>query len=360
MTRIYLKSSTLALLLLLGTCDLFAQNAPKYSNEFLAIGVGARALGMTNSVVASTQDVTAGYWNPAGLTAQEDNLQLSFMHSNYFGGVGNYDYLGISTKLKNNGTLGFSMVRLGIDGIPNTLNLINNGQIDYNQVTEFSAVDYAFLVSYARETSIDGLSLGGNAKIIRRTAGEFSSAWGFGMDIGARYETEGDWMFGLTVRDVTTTFNSWTYSFTEDEQRILEETGNLVPETGLEITLPKFLFGVAKKFSFGEDFSLLAETNLVMNTDGRRNTLVQTDLVSIDPQIGIEANYKQIIYLRTGMNNLQQELSLENQQEWTFMPSIGLGLSLKQITIDYALSNVGNQSAAELSHVFSIRAAINP
>jgi len=252
------------------------------------------------------------------------------------------------------------MVRLGIDGIPNTLNLISNGQIIYENVTEFSSVDYAFLVSYAKEALTDGLSFGGNAKIIRRKAGEFTSAWGFGIDVGARYQTDNDWIFGVTARDITTTFNSWNYSFTEEEQRILENTGNDVPENSLELTLPKFLFGAAKKFNFGSDFSLLTEANLVMNTDGKRNVVVRTDFVSLDPQLGIEGSYRDIIYLRTGVNNIQQELNLENRKEWTFMPSLGLGLKLNQITIDYALSNVGNTSAADLSHVFSIRAAVNP
>jgi hypothetical protein len=35
----------------------------KYSNEFMNIGVDAAALGMANTVVASTGDVNAGYWN---------------------------------------------------------------------------------------------------------------------------------------------------------------------------------------------------------------------------------------------------------------------------------------------------------
>ena len=56
----------------------------KYSNEFLKIGVGARALGMANSFTASADDVTSGYWNPAGLTRMEDDLQFSVMHSEYF------------------------------------------------------------------------------------------------------------------------------------------------------------------------------------------------------------------------------------------------------------------------------------
>ena len=50
------------------------------------IGVDAAALGMSNTVVASTNDVNSGYWNPAGLIRMEDH-QVSFMHANYFANI---------------------------------------------------------------------------------------------------------------------------------------------------------------------------------------------------------------------------------------------------------------------------------
>ena len=60
----------------------------KYSNEFLNIGAGARGLGMGSAQVASVQDGTAGYWNPAGLVNVQDNIQVNLMHSEYFDGIG--------------------------------------------------------------------------------------------------------------------------------------------------------------------------------------------------------------------------------------------------------------------------------
>ncbi|MGB1038044.1 MAG: hypothetical protein ACPGYY_05300, partial [Bacteroidia bacterium] len=197
----------LIVLVLFFFSEVNGQSTPKYSNEYLSIGVGARAFGMANSVIASSDDVTSGYWNPAGLTGQKDKIQLSFMHSNLYNSIANYDYLALSTKVKENAALSFSMVRLGIDGIPNTIDLYRNGQINYDRVTSFSAVDYGFYVSYAQKALRDGLSLGGSAKIIHRKGGEFATAWGFGIDASLKYETDNNWMFGFVGRDITTTFN---------------------------------------------------------------------------------------------------------------------------------------------------------
>ncbi len=349
-----------ALILCLTTTETLAQSTPKYSNEFLSIGVGARAFGMSNTVVASADDVTAGFWNPAGLVNQEDKLQISVMHSNYLNGLANYDYVALGTKIKDNAALSFAMVRFGVDGIPNTLDLIRNGQINYDRVKEFSAVDYGFFVSYAQKSSIDGLSFGGSAKVVHRRAGEFTTAWGFGIDASARYQTDNHWSFAVIGRDITTTFNAWQFNFTEAEEAVFRSTNNEVPINSLELTLPKVILGAAKKIDFTQDFSLLTEINVDLNTDGRRNTLLKTDIISGDPHMGIEASYKDIIYLRGGVGNFQQEKDLNYEQQWTFMPNIGLGLKLNNLMIDYALSDIGDQSTANYSHVFSIRAAVNP
>ena len=374
MNRVPTKTYFLTGLFLLSGLSVFAQSARKYSNDYLTIGVGARAFGMSNSVIASTDDVTSGYWNPAGLTQQEDKLQLSFMHSNYQGGIANYDYIGLSTKVKENAALSFSMVRLGVDNIPNTLDLIRNGQINYDRVTSFSAVDYGFYVSYAQLALKEGLSIGGSAKIVHRKGGDFATAWGFGIDLGARYETKNNWSFAAMGRDITTTFNAWKYTFTDAEIDVLQSTGNEVPINSLELTLPTLILGAAKIIDIKKDFSLLTEVNVDFTTDGRRNTLLKSNIFSGSPHMGIEAGYKNIIYLRGGIGNFQEvkndvvigEEIVDNEvrniygTNWTFMPNIGLGLNLKQITIDYALTDVSNQSAAQYSHVFSIRAAVNP
>ena len=122
--------------------------APKYSNEFLALGVGADAFSMGNAVVASTEGVNASYWNPAGLIHQSTKMEASLMHSEYFAGIAKYDYASYSYKLDEDHVLGFSFIRFGVDDIPNTTQLIdNNGVINYDNVQLFTAADYAFIGS---------------------------------------------------------------------------------------------------------------------------------------------------------------------------------------------------------------------
>lgn len=349
----------------LSVLSVSAQKTAKYSNEFLNLGAGARSFGMANSVVASVNDVTAGYWNPAGLTDIEGNMELSFMHAQYFAGIANYDYLGFATHIDENSTIGVSAVRFGVDGILNTFELIQDGQIDYDRVKEFSAVDYGIILSYARKKQLRKyrdvkFGYGINAKIIHRIVGPFAKGTGFGADAGIKLEMpKSGWRIGIMARDITSTFNSWTYTFTDEEEQILAATNNSIPVNSLEVTLPRILFGVAKLFTWDE-ISLNAEVNLDLTTDGKRNTLIKTGLASIDPHIGFEGAYElngkdNKLFLRTGINNIQKELNDDGDKKTTLQPSIGVGVQLGKISLDYSFTDVGDASSALYSNIFSLK-----
>ena len=158
-------------------------NTPKYSNEFLNIGVGARALGMSNAVITSTEDVMSGYWNPAGLTNIDQDLQIGLMHAEYFAGIAKYDFGSIAKNIDEKSAVSFSFTTgFGVDNIPNTTELIDaQGNINYDRISYFTAADMAFIMSYGRKLN-DQFSIGGSAKIINRKAGDFANAWGFGID----------------------------------------------------------------------------------------------------------------------------------------------------------------------------------
>ncbi len=336
----------------------------KYSNEFLNIGAGARGLAMGGAQVASVNDGTAGYWNPAGLVQIGNDPQINLMHASYFAGIGKYDYLSFAKRTADKKrALAVTALRFAVDDIMNTLFLVEpDGSLNYNNIQAFSSADYAFLFSYSQELktkSEEGIwRLGANAKVIHRSVGKFAKAWGFGADLGLQYESE-KWEWGITARDITTTFNAWSFRFTEQEKEVLYLTNNEIPVRSSELTAPRLVLGVARRFYFGKKSSLLAELNTDLTFDGKRNTILRTDLFSIDPRLGMELSLKDQFFLRAGVNNFQQALAdgdtLNQKRVWIFQPGAGVGFKMQQATIDYAFINLANQSNPLFTHVFSFR-----
>ena len=353
----FYRPFTILLLVFVWIQNIYAQ-APKYSNEFLSIGVGARALAMAGSTVASVDDVTAGYWNPAGLNGINSNLQISYMHNEYFAGIAKYDYGAIAARIDSTTVIGFTpLLRLSVDDIPNTLELIDaEGNINYDRIKSFSAADYAFVFSYAKKSPFEGLNYGANVKVIYRKVGEFANAWGFGLDAGAQYQ-KGKWKFGAVGRDITSTFNAWSFN-TEKLEYAFALTGNEIPENSLEITLPKLLLAAGNQVRLSESFSLYPELGLDFTFDGMRNVLIKSDPISIDPHLGVELSYAGFAYLRTGVGYIQKITDFDGSKKTIVQPNLGLGVKIKSIYIDYALTNVG-QSVGLLSNVFSIKIDIN-
>jgi hypothetical protein len=335
--------------------------APKYSNEFLQIGVGAAALGMSNSVVASTDDVYSGYWNPAGLVNVNQWLEVGAMHSEYFAGIAKYDYLGLAHSIDSKSSVAFSAIRFAVDDIPNTTQLIDNaGNFDYDRITTFTAADYAFLFSYARKLGIEGLDVGGSFKIIYRKVGDFAKSWGFGIDAGMQYKKNEHWKFGVVTRDVTSTFNAWIFNLDAPMKEVFVATGNVLPENGLELTLPRIIFGSQAKYDLGKKGIYFAgEVDLDLTTDGKRNTLIRSNVFSIDPHAGIEVGFKKLVCFRMGVGNFQYIKDFDDSQSLTFQPNIGVGLNIKNFTLDYAFTDLGDQSVALYSHVVSLRLKLN-
>ena len=333
----------------------------KYSNEFLSLGLGARGLGMANTMCAITDDVTSAYWNPAGLTRMDKRYQLSLMHAEYFAGIAKYDYGGIGFKIDSNQAVAFSYIRFGVDNIMNTTQLIDEqGNVDYDRITYFSAADNAFLLSYAYAfPQVPGLSLGANAKIVHRKIGQFAKSWGFGLDFGLMYNRKG-WQAGVMLRDGTSTFNAWRYSLTDDVIAVFEETGNEIPENDLELTVPALLLGGGKTVHFGKGFHGTFALGLDCTFDGKRNTLIKSNVLSIDPHFGMEFDYKRIVALRAGIGNFQREPDYDGNLKTTLQINFGVGVNIKDVVaIDYAFTDLGNLSIAQYSQIVSLKVNID-
>ncbi len=327
----------------------------KYSNEFLNIGVDAAALGMSNSVVSHTADVNSGYWNPAGLVNLEDS-QLALLHSSYFANIANYNYIAFAKPLDDKSAMALSLIRFGVDDILDTTQLIDDqGNINYDRVSLFSTADYALTFSYARLLPLDGLSYGVNAKVVRRIIGDFANSWGFGLDVGIQFQSKNDWKFGIMARDITTTFNAWSFNDDKlaDIQNAIEGQNQTVPES-TELTIPKLQLGMSKKFIIRYDYSVLASFDLNVRFE-QNNDVISSSFASFNPALGFEFGYTDLVFLRAGAGNFQNELQIDNSENLTFQPSLGLGFKYRGIQIDYAFTDIGDQSAALYSNVFSLK-----
>ncbi|WP_223241306.1 PorV/PorQ family protein [Flammeovirga sp. EKP202] len=355
--------------ILLFTCcitDLLAQvETPKYVNEYLAIGVGAKALAMGNSQTELVDDATSGYWNPAGLLNIEDKYTISLMHAQYFAGIANYDFVGFATKIDDRSALGISAIRFGVDDIPDTRYLFDqDGRLNWDNVQSFSASDYAFLFSYARKfPQLPNVRFGANAKIIYRNAGQFANAWGFGLDFGFQWSKD-NWKVGVTAKDITGTYNIWTYN-PATYYDVFASTGNTIPDNSIEAATPRLIIGLAKHFPLWkrsqledaeELMGLLVSIGADLTFDGQRNTVIRSELMSLDPHAGLELHYQKMIFLRGGISQFQYIKEFDGSETLEYLPSFGAGLAFKGFTVDYALTNIGDISTASLySHIFSLK-----
>lgn len=345
------------LLFLIGCmCWSPAQIVRKYSNEFLNIGAGARGLAMGGAVLTNQDDVYAPMWNPAGLLGIQRDWQGAAMHAEYFESIAKYDYLAYA-KVLESGVFGVSVVRLGVDNILNTTQLIDTeGNIDYDKITKFSQSDYAALLSYAfRPGGNQNLDVGVNAKLVYRNVGKFANGFGFGFDIGAMYRTDNGWKFGAMLRDATTTVNFWSINQEELSTVVNGEEFNPAPTDKLELSMPKLNVGASRIFEFSNSLYVLPEAGL--NIDfAKTAALLSTDVASITPYAGAELGYQRMIFVRVGVNRFQSITDIEDlSRKVSFQPSAGVGIRYRGLTLDYAISNSGIGGSNFYSNFFSLK-----
>jgi hypothetical protein len=328
-------------------------NTPKYSNEFLNLGAGARSLGMGKTQVSLADDATAGYWNPAALTNIRTRYDGVLMHSELFSGVVKNDYAAFAMPLDDKSAVGVTLLRLGVDNIADTRALVNEyGNIQYDKITYFSVADYALLLSYARKLGLEGLSVGGSGKLIYRNVGSYANAYGFGVDVGVQYNHKG-WRLGVMARDITTTFNAW--SIDADKFKANTAPGEAIPSNSTEITLPRLVIGAGRQFTLPAQFTALVAVDLEATTDGERNTLISARPVSVDPRAGVEIGYRNLAFLRGGVGNYQKITSVVDQsQQWKGQYSLGAGVAFSGLRVDLALSRLAVEKLGATSQTNSL------
>jgi hypothetical protein len=307
-----------------------AQSIGKYAGEFMAIGVGGRALGLGGAHAALVSDATAGYWNPSAL-AGLNYPEAILMHDERFGNLVNYDFASVALPYGPEASVGISILRLGVDGIPDTRNawldangnrlFDDNNRPDYDKVTYFSSADWAIYLSYAKKFS-STLFYGANVKLIRRDIAD-QSATGIGFDIGLLYSPFENMFLGLNAQDVTTTFLSWSTGRNE----LISPTIKLGSAYFIELFNGRFAPAIDVDIRF-ENRRFASTTNL--------------GPVSLDPHLGLEFDYKKLVAVRAGYSDIKQI-------------TFGAGVHLKKLDVDYSYAQFGASENLGNTHRISIR-----
>jgi hypothetical protein len=305
----------------------------KYAGEFIAIGVGGRALGMGGACVGVVNDVTAGYWNPAGL-ARVNYPQLMLMHDARFGNLVNYDYGSVAIPYGLDVSFGLSVIRLGVDGIPDTRNALYdastggviydinnpNARLDPDKVETFNAADWAVYLTFSKKRSND-FYYGANLKLIRRDLGG-NSATGIGFDVAALYSPIPDLFVGLNLQDITTTLVAWNTG-----------TNELVSPTA------KLGAGYAVFLGGGR---LMPAVDFDIRFEGRKYaSMAHVGPVSLDLHAGLEYDFRNIVAVRVGYNDVKQ---------LTF----GAGVHLPKLDIDYSFAKFDGEGQLGNTHRISL------
>ena len=343
---------------LLLVADSQAQRSAKYGADFLAGGVGVRALGMGGAHVGLASDVSAGYWNAAGL-AQVSHPEVAYMHAERFAGVVSYDYGGGVFPVNARSTIGLALIRLGVDDIPNTLNAWDRERNRplpnvENHVSRFSYAHYAFFVSYARALG-EKLSVGVSGKMIRGSIGEFASSWGYSFDVGAQYRT-GRFVFGANLQDVSTMLQTWSVNNEAFTQADATYEDFDIPEGGVEYVLPVLRLGSGVVMPFGDETAFTLGFDVDVAFDGQQAYALNTGDLSFHPRIGGEFDYRGVVALRAGLN----QVTSSDRDGFSVTPAVGAGLNLNMIGVDYGFGDfAGLSSDLGFSHRISVQVRLN-
>lgn len=324
-----------AIVLLAALCIPASQvGATRLAGEFMAIGGGARALGMGGAFAAVAGDASTVYWNPAGISGFEKRQALA-MHSERFGDLVNFNfgaYVQPTSLLdaKYEPAFGFALIHQGIDDIivTNHLRLVDqdgdglpdpgeqlldeNGRpYVYDDLPRESDNAFALLSTFAMKTSYG--RVGGTLKLIYDNAIAGESMTGIGIDLGYLYRglLVENLDVGVKVRDATGTYLSWS-------------TGTN------EFILPMVKVGAAYEIApEGLDGSLLLAADADLFFDDRRSaSQFWVETMSSDLHLGAELQFQNTVMVRGGFDG--------GRGFDTVYATAGAGLRFRGLGFDYA------------------------
>ena len=291
-------------------------------SEFLLMDTSARGIAMGGAMTAVTNDSSSIYWNPAGL-AQVPRLSAGFMHAQYVADI-TYEAASYAQRVNDAAVIGAGVRYLNGGSIPQTnVSAVNTGTFNpYSYVAELGWGESIYDLS---DSEMD-VSMGVTARAIRSSLGA-ASASGYGGDFGVQsrfYASALTYDIGLAVQNL----------------------GSGQKFDQVRDTLPtRVRFGAAVKPYKPLTLSLEAIGPINDSPSGA---------FGVEYVLEIERGVKAAA--RAGLNSMTYK-SLGPAS----MLSLGLGLSLTNVTFDYAFVPMGvlGTAAHRLSVSYNLPAKIS-
>ena len=156
-------------------------NVGSSGGTFQNIWVGARASAMGGAYSALADDITALYWNPAGIASMGNGINVGATYTRWFGDI-NHNFIGAVMPISEKFRAGVSMTFVDYGTLRSaTLDK------DYNAGT-FNVNDLAIGLTLAGAMT-DRFSFGFTARYIHNTILDLS-ADGLAFDAGSLYQTD--------------------------------------------------------------------------------------------------------------------------------------------------------------------------
>ncbi len=295
------------------------------SAQFLKLGVGARAISLGGTFVAEASDLSALYWNPAGL-ARMNGSAVQLSHTQYLADI-DYNYAAVGIDLGAMGTIAASLLFLdsGDMAVRTVDEPLGTGEL-------FKKQDYAIQLTYARALT-DRFSIGGTVKYIREKIWH-STATATALDIGILFTTPYERLrLGASMANFGPRMQMSGRDILFSTDPAPEEQGNV------EIVNAEFL---AEEFTLPLLFRVGLAWDAIRTPDYRVVALVDAAHPNDNSEymnLGSEFIFRDLISLRTGYRNL---FETDGEQGLTF----GGGLNLRidksiRARFDYAYADFG-------------------
>ena len=294
------------------------QRAGISTAQFLKIGVGGRATAMGDAFVAVANDVSALYWNPAGLTQFSEN-QVMFAHNQWVVDI-NHDFIGAVYHLDDENTFGVSLTSLSMDEMKVTTEYAPSGTGEY-----FGFSDLGISVSYSKKMT-DQFSFGASVRYIEESLDKLKMR-GVMIDLGTYYWT------GLGSTRFAVAVTNFGNDLAPDGEVVL--VGNRTNSEWQSFSPPTmFRIGFALEPYENDEHRITTSIQLNHPNDNSENV-----------SLGAEYVWNNMFFARAGY-----KINVD-EQDFTFGAGVNVPVSIANISVDYAFANFARLGSA---HRFSI------